>query len=139
MKLYVLFERLYDANYWEFDGLGAALGACFDEEQAKEIARVRTLAFWRSKPPENALKSLGYFLKHMGYGDDVIAEDELFWILLESGDDYDRALFVVVDVVAVDVTALPRARLDRLGALARMADLLAPWSKHAAQALREDA
>lgn len=139
MKLYAVFERLFDRAHWEPQGLGAALGVCFDEEQAHEIVRARTLAFWRGDPPAAARRSLGFFLEHVGYGVDVVEHDDLFFLLLEQGDAYDRSLFFVVDVVALELAALPRARADRRDTLHRLSQLLAPWSPDAARALVEDA
>lgn len=138
MKIHLLLERRYDADFWEVDGLGAAVGACFDDEQAREVVRARTLAFWRSAP-RAALDRLAYFVDERGYDLDVVGESELFWLLLEQADDDERALFIVVEVVVVDVDALPRGRADRRDAVARLAQLLLPWSADAAWALTEDA
>lgn len=134
MKLWILFEVLFDERYYEREGLGRALGACFDEEQAAELKRTMTIAHWRARPDSFAnhfewtLKSWGY--EGVGVKD---LDDETLVMLCD--DEKDHA---VVEVIAVDVDALPKAKPDRRRAMAGLVALLRPWSADAAAALEED-
>jgi len=138
MKLFVLFEKVFD-EYWFNEGLGRAVGACFDEEQAREIVRQHTLDFWRSSPPPAALECLDDIVKAAGYRLDIVEEPELFSLLIAQADEHDSDVLIVLQIVAVDVDALPRAPEDRSIALHQLSTLLAPWAPDAARALKEDA
>jgi len=138
MKVFVLFEKNINNEYWEVDGLGRAVGACFNEEQAREIARERTLEFWRD-PPGVALESLGYFLDEVGHDITIVTEPDRFWRLIEETDEYDRNMLMMLDVIAVDIAALPQTSADRSDVLHALSGLLAPWAPDAARALKEDA
>jgi hypothetical protein len=133
MNIYVLFEMKVDETYWEREGLGRAIGACFDKEQADELARAQNLAYWRGDPARFA-EAFRWELERelCGRGLDVIDDDELLYWLNHT----ER---VVVDVRALDSGVLPGDRRARRAVLVGLAALLKPWNRDAAEALEEEA
>src|SRR6185503_10267568 len=54
MKMWILFEQVWDESYHYALGKRAVAGVCFDEEEALEIARRTTVAYWREHADEFA-------------------------------------------------------------------------------------
>lgn len=130
MKLWVLFAVHFDRDWAH--GLDEVIGACLDEEEAREAARRLSIGYYRDNPKDFD-RVHSYELEQRGHPIHL-DEDELWDVVQQAGTERVEVREVDLDVV-LDVGGLtPPQRKDALRGLAA---LLRPFRPAAARALEE--